>query len=139
MFYYFDNHSCSWNNMLLSGTEVESCGTSFISVLGYGWLCRTLLILSLSLSSFWYIWFIWFKRTLNSKVPGSRGNSNYHVIVWISYRDSLEICWINISGLVLQVWDKLQKIGREMVLLATGLSNVSRVSYQKQVWVMDLS
>ncbi|KAG1328090.1 putative PHD finger protein EHD3 [Cocos nucifera] len=31
-----------------------------------------------------------------------------------------------------QVWDKFQKIGREMVLLATGLSNVSRVSYQKQ-------
>ncbi|XP_008783326.1 PHD finger protein EHD3-like isoform X2 [Phoenix dactylifera] len=32
-----------------------------------------------------------------------------------------------------QVWDKFQKIGQEMVLLATGLSNVSRVSYQKRV------
>nr|XP_010905320.1 PHD finger protein EHD3 isoform X2 [Elaeis guineensis] len=32
-----------------------------------------------------------------------------------------------------QVWDKFSKIGREMVLLASSLSNISRASYQKQV------
>ncbi|EHA8587006.1 putative PHD finger protein EHD3 [Cocos nucifera] len=32
-----------------------------------------------------------------------------------------------------QVWDKFQKIGREMVLLASSLSNISWASYQKQV------